>query len=44
MVKGDRLEQKSSRALEPPPVDWERIIAGAHFGAIGDRSSAGKQV
>jgi hypothetical protein len=27
MLKGDRTEQKSFRALERPPVDWERIIA-----------------
>jgi chromosomal replication initiation ATPase DnaA len=27
MLKGDRTEQKSLRALERPPVDWERIIA-----------------
>jgi hypothetical protein len=27
MLKGDRTEQKSLRALEKPPVDWKRIIA-----------------
>jgi chromosomal replication initiation ATPase DnaA len=27
MLKGDRTEQKSLRALERPPIDWERIIA-----------------
>jgi putative transposase len=27
MLKGDRTEQKSLRALEKPPIDWERIIA-----------------
>ncbi len=26
-LKGDRTEQKSLRALEKPPVDWEMIIA-----------------
>jgi putative transposase len=27
MLKGDRSEQKSLRALETPPVDWTRIVA-----------------
>jgi hypothetical protein len=27
LAKGDRLEQKSLRALEKPPVNWESIIA-----------------
>jgi hypothetical protein len=27
LAKGDRLEQKSLRALEKPPVNWETIIA-----------------
>jgi hypothetical protein len=27
MLKGDRTEQKSLRALEKPLLDWDRIIA-----------------
>jgi putative transposase len=27
MLKGDRTEQRSLRALEEPPVDWERVVA-----------------
>jgi putative transposase len=27
IAKGDRFEQKSLRALEKPPVDWEKITA-----------------
>jgi REP element-mobilizing transposase RayT len=27
LAKGDRLEQKSLRALEKPPVNWESIVA-----------------
>ncbi len=26
-MQGDRIEQKSLRALETPPVDWERVVA-----------------
>ena len=40
MLKGDRTEQKSLRALEKPPIDWERIIAvitGAFWDIRGRR-------